>query len=63
MQAITHNHLNIFRVEIEILDINDNEPSFLVNSLALNVYENAAAGERFVLPVTEDADVGRCGQY
>ncbi|CAB1316180.1 unnamed protein product [Coregonus sp. 'balchen'] len=61
VQAIAHNPLNIFRVEIETLDINDNEPNFLVNSLALNVYENAAAGERFLLPVAEDADVGRCG--
>uniref|UniRef100_A0A4W5NJI1 Cadherin domain-containing protein n=1 Tax=Hucho hucho TaxID=62062 RepID=A0A4W5NJI1_9TELE len=58
VQAIAHNPLNVFRVEIEILDTNDNVPCFLENSLTLNISENAAAGERFLLPVAEDADGG-----
>lgn len=58
VQAIAHNPLNVFRVEIEILDTNDNVPCFIENSLTLNISENAAAGERFLLPVAEDADGG-----
>ncbi|XP_067112853.1 protocadherin alpha-8-like [Osmerus mordax] len=58
VQAVAHNPMSIFRVEITILDINDNRPIFTVNSVTLNVSENAAAGERFLLPLAEDADVG-----
>ncbi|CAB1352814.1 unnamed protein product [Coregonus sp. 'balchen'] len=58
VQAIAHNPLNVFRVEIEILDTNDNVPCFLENSLTLNISENAAEGERFLLPVAEDVDGG-----
>ncbi|XP_046903070.1 protocadherin alpha-2-like [Hypomesus transpacificus] len=58
VQAVAHNPTSIFRVEIKILDINDNAPSFSVGSLTLNITENAVAGERFLLPVAEDIDVG-----
>ncbi|XP_046901957.1 protocadherin alpha-2-like [Hypomesus transpacificus] len=58
LQAIVQNPMSIFRVEINILDINDNAPSFSVNSLTLNITENTVAGERLFLPVAEDADVG-----
>ncbi|XP_021478770.1 protocadherin alpha-2 isoform X3 [Oncorhynchus mykiss] len=58
VQAIAHNPLHVFRVEIEILDTNDNVPCFMENSLTLNISENAVAGERFLLPVAEDADGG-----
>uniref|UniRef100_A0AAY5KQR0 Cadherin domain-containing protein n=1 Tax=Esox lucius TaxID=8010 RepID=A0AAY5KQR0_ESOLU len=58
VQAIAHNPLNVFRVEIEILDKNDNAPCFLEKSLILNISETSAVGERFLLPVAEDADVG-----
>ncbi|XP_062342093.1 protocadherin alpha-7-like [Osmerus eperlanus] len=58
VQAIAHNPMSIFRVEIVILDINDNAPSFSVNSLTLNLTENIVTGERFLLPVAKDVDVG-----
>ncbi|XP_046901989.1 protocadherin alpha-2-like [Hypomesus transpacificus] len=58
VQAVAHNPMNIFRVEITVMDINDNGPVFTAKSLTLNVYENAAVGERFLLPVAKDADVG-----
>ncbi|XP_067112861.1 protocadherin alpha-2-like [Osmerus mordax] len=58
VQAVAHNPTSIFRVEMNILDINDNAPSFSVSSLTLNITENAVAGERFLLPVAEDIDVG-----
>ncbi|XP_067112860.1 protocadherin alpha-11-like [Osmerus mordax] len=58
VEAVAHNPMSIFRVEMNILDINDNAPSFSVSSLTLNITEIAAAGERFLLPVAEDIDVG-----
>ncbi|XP_067112862.1 protocadherin alpha-8-like [Osmerus mordax] len=58
VQAIAHNPTSIFRIEINILDINDNAPLFSVNSLIVNVTEIAAAGERFFLPLAQDTDVG-----
>ncbi|XP_067112851.1 protocadherin alpha-2-like [Osmerus mordax] len=58
VQAIAHNPTSIFRIEINILDINDNAPLFSARSLTLNITENAISGERFFLPVAKDADVG-----
>ncbi|XP_046901930.1 protocadherin alpha-8-like isoform X5 [Hypomesus transpacificus] len=58
VQAVVHNPMSIFRVEITVMDINDNGPVFTVNFVTLNVSENAAAGERFLLPLAEDVDVG-----
>ncbi|XP_067112850.1 protocadherin alpha-2-like [Osmerus mordax] len=58
VQAVAHNPTSIFRVEINIRDINDNAPLFSARSLTLNITENAISGERFFLPVAKDADVG-----
>ena len=58
IEAIAHNPMSIFRVEITIIDINDNAPSFSVNALTLNLTENIVTGERFLLPVAKDTDVG-----
>ncbi|XP_018592676.2 protocadherin alpha-3-like [Scleropages formosus] len=58
LEAIAHNPLNFYRVEVNIVDINDNAPSFPVKVHALNIIENALSGDRFPLPVANDADVG-----
>ncbi|XP_046901986.1 protocadherin alpha-7-like [Hypomesus transpacificus] len=58
VEAVAHNPMSIFRGEITILDINDNGPIFTVKIVTLNVSENAAVDERFLLPLAEDADVG-----
>ncbi|XP_028272664.1 protocadherin alpha-3-like [Parambassis ranga] len=58
IQAAFKNPMNIHRIEINILDINDNSPSFSEQSHSLNISELLSPGERYLLPVAEDADTG-----
>ncbi|XP_073685603.1 protocadherin alpha-2-like isoform X4 [Garra rufa] len=58
IEALAENPHHLYRVEIKILDINDNAPHFPVKIFTLNISENAIPGERFPLPVAEDSDVG-----
>ncbi|XP_053097310.1 protocadherin alpha-13-like isoform X38 [Pangasianodon hypophthalmus] len=58
VEALAQNPHSLYRIEINILDINDNAPSFLDNSITINITEDASPGDRFHLPVAEDADVG-----
>ncbi|TRY81231.1 hypothetical protein DNTS_021843 [Danionella cerebrum] len=58
LEAIVNNPLNLFRIEIKVLDINDNAPSFRVKSKHFNISENAFVGDRFQLPRASDPDVG-----
>ncbi|XP_049895542.1 protocadherin gamma-C3-like, partial [Epinephelus moara] len=54
-----NNPLKLYRIEIIILDVNDNSPSFLSTSQIINITENTAAGARFPLQRAHDADVGK----
>ncbi|XDV37723.1 hypothetical protein PO909_007283 [Leuciscus waleckii] len=58
LEAIVNSPLNMYRFEVNILDINDNSPTFHSSSLQLNVSEAAFIGERYALPNAFDADVG-----
>ncbi|XP_056625235.1 protocadherin alpha-8-like isoform X5 [Triplophysa dalaica] len=58
LEAVVNNPLNLYRIEIKILDINDNAPSFRVKSKQFNISENAFIGDRFQLPRASDQDVG-----
>ncbi|TSV15254.1 Protocadherin alpha-13 [Bagarius yarrelli] len=58
VEALTQNPHSLHRIEINILDINDNAPKFLDGTLTMNIAEDASPGDRFHLPVAEDADVG-----
>ncbi|XP_077098995.1 protocadherin alpha-2-like isoform X2 [Siphateles boraxobius] len=58
IEALAENPHHLYRVEIKILDINDNAPHFPVKVFTVNISENASPGERFPLPVSEDSDVG-----
>ncbi|XP_066515267.1 protocadherin alpha-3-like [Hoplias malabaricus] len=58
LEAIAKSPLNMYRFEVNVLDINDNAPEFRMSSLSLNVSEAALPGERFALPSAYDADVG-----
>jgi hypothetical protein len=51
-------HFRIVRVRVEILDVNDNEPTFPVGSISLALPETAAPGTSLHLPVAVDADSG-----
>ncbi|XP_035265788.1 protocadherin alpha-8-like isoform X17 [Anguilla anguilla] len=58
IEAVAHNPVNFYRVEINILDINDNAPSFTDKSQIFNITEWTFPGERFPLPLASDLDVG-----
>ncbi|XP_067852114.1 protocadherin-10-like [Heptranchias perlo] len=52
------NPLEMYRFEVEILDVNDNSPSFTKNRYSLQISELTAAGALFPLESAHDADVG-----
>ncbi|KAM4675296.1 protocadherin gamma-C5-like isoform 2-T2 [Discoglossus pictus] len=59
MQVITENPVELFSLEIEILDINDNSPTFLTTDHILRITELVTSpGARFPLENAQDPDVG-----
>ncbi|XP_060771152.1 protocadherin alpha-5-like isoform X5 [Neoarius graeffei] len=58
LEIIVHLPLNIYRFEVNVLDINDNLPTFRSPVMELNIVESAFPGERFPLPNAFDADIG-----
>ncbi|XP_038006483.1 protocadherin gamma-B5-like [Motacilla alba alba] len=57
-EALVHNPLNIFQVEVSIEDVNDNSPVFSKAVLDLEIGEWRLPGTRFPLEMAHDADVG-----
>ncbi|XP_044060659.1 protocadherin gamma-A11-like [Siniperca chuatsi] len=55
---ILENPMELHHVTVEVLDINDNSPSFHQHDMQLTIGESAAPGARFVLPTANDPDVG-----
>ena len=49
-------HFRIVRVRVEIVDVNDNTPTFIPDFLALQISESVQPGTQFALPSAEDAD-------
>ncbi|XP_026212878.1 protocadherin alpha-2-like isoform X5 [Anabas testudineus] len=58
IQATLNIPMNVHRIEVNVLDINDNSPSFIEQSHMLNISESLSVGERYLLPIAEDADTG-----
>uniref|UniRef100_A0A8C2VJU9 Protocadherin gamma subfamily C, 3 n=1 Tax=Chinchilla lanigera TaxID=34839 RepID=A0A8C2VJU9_CHILA len=58
MEILVEDTLKIYGVEVEIIDINDNAPSFREEEVEIKVSEHAAPGSRFPLPSARDPDVG-----
>ncbi|XP_066833159.1 protocadherin gamma-C5-like isoform X3 [Anser cygnoides] len=58
VQVVTENPLQLFRLEVEILDVNDNSPSFPTAHRSLRIAESAAVAARFPLESAQDPDVG-----
>ncbi|KAM9377513.1 uncharacterized protein KZ484_009837 [Pholidichthys leucotaenia] len=58
LQATLTNPMNVHRVEVNVLDVNDNSPSFIEQTHLLNISESLSPGERYLLPVAVDADIG-----
>uniref|UniRef100_A0A672YM43 Cadherin domain-containing protein n=1 Tax=Sphaeramia orbicularis TaxID=375764 RepID=A0A672YM43_9TELE len=59
IEAVINNPLKLYRIEITILDVNDNSPSFLSTSQIINITEITSAGAKFPLHSANDADVGK----
>ncbi|XP_048838791.1 protocadherin alpha-3-like isoform X6 [Brienomyrus brachyistius] len=58
LKAVTENPLEMHRVTVEILDINDHSPSFPSRETRIEIYESATPGTRFQLEAAVDLDVG-----
>ncbi|XP_029959955.1 protocadherin alpha-8-like [Salarias fasciatus] len=59
VEAVISNPLKLYRIEVTILDVNDNSPSFLGSSQVINITESTQAGTKFPLHPANDADVGK----
>ncbi|XP_060904155.1 protocadherin alpha-2-like isoform X8 [Labrus mixtus] len=58
IQAVLNDPMTAHRIEINVLDINDNSPAFIERSYSLNISESSLTGERYLLPIADDADMG-----
>uniref|UniRef100_A0A8D3B8W2 Protocadherin 1 gamma b 2 n=1 Tax=Scophthalmus maximus TaxID=52904 RepID=A0A8D3B8W2_SCOMX len=57
-EVILENPIQLYRVTVEVIDINDNSPLFPKDVINLKIVENAAPGTRFSLESADDLDVG-----
>ncbi|XP_068182480.1 uncharacterized protein [Antennarius striatus] len=57
-EVILENPIQLYRVTVEVTDINDNSPSFPKDEISLKIAENAASGTRFSMMSGKDPDVG-----
>ncbi|KAM8910687.1 protocadherin alpha-2-like [Spinachia spinachia] len=58
VQAVLNNPMSAYRIEVHVLDINDNSPAFIEETFSLNISESSLTGERYLLPIAVDADIG-----
>ncbi|XP_047434501.1 protocadherin-10a isoform X1 [Mugil cephalus] len=58
LEVFLENPLELFRVEIEVMDINDNPPSFPETDISVEISESATPGTRFPVENAFDPDVG-----
>ncbi|XP_030813547.1 protocadherin gamma-B5-like [Camarhynchus parvulus] len=57
-EALMHNPLNVFHVEVSIEDVNDNSPVFSKAAVDFEISELIPPGARFPLEMARDADAG-----
>uniref|UniRef100_A0A8C1PU02 Cadherin domain-containing protein n=1 Tax=Cyprinus carpio TaxID=7962 RepID=A0A8C1PU02_CYPCA len=58
LQIILENPMEFFSIAIEIIDINDNTPSFEKSRIIFRISEAAVLGSKFMLEPAIDLDVG-----
>nr|XP_015832212.2 protocadherin beta-16 [Nothobranchius furzeri] len=61
LQIILENPMELFRITVEISDINDNSPTFKSTEQHFEISESAVVGSKFVLERAVDLDIGRNG--
>ncbi|KAM3866665.1 protocadherin alpha-8-like [Diretmus argenteus] len=61
VEAVINHPLKLYRVEINILDVNDNNPLFTAKSQTIDIAESVLPGAIFPVLSAYDADVGRNG--
>nr|XP_046262322.1 protocadherin alpha-3-like [Scatophagus argus] len=59
VEAVINNPLKLYRLEVNIVDINDNAPYFPENLQSLNIAESTAPGGKFGFIGASDLDVGK----
>ncbi|XP_028315706.1 protocadherin beta-16-like isoform X21 [Gouania willdenowi] len=60
-QLILENPMELFRVTVEITDINDNAPVFTNAEKRFEISESAVIGSKFILEKAVDSDIGMNG--
>nr|XP_061793148.1 protocadherin beta-15-like [Nerophis lumbriciformis] len=58
-ELVLEEPLELHRINIHVLDINDNSPQFKKNTIDLEIRESADKGSRYRLDEAHDADVGQ----
>nr|XP_043895495.1 protocadherin alpha-8-like isoform X9 [Solea senegalensis] len=61
VEAVINNPLKLYRIDVDILDVNDNAPLFTSKQQNLYIAESTLPGVKFALSEATDADVGRNG--
>uniref|UniRef100_A0A8C1PYG8 Cadherin domain-containing protein n=1 Tax=Cyprinus carpio TaxID=7962 RepID=A0A8C1PYG8_CYPCA len=59
VEAVINNPLKLYQIEINIVDVNDNAPTFSDKTQFLDIAENTSPGVKFPLSYASDADVGK----
>uniref|UniRef100_A0A672SNT1 Cadherin domain-containing protein n=1 Tax=Sinocyclocheilus grahami TaxID=75366 RepID=A0A672SNT1_SINGR len=57
-QIILENPMELHRIDVEILDINDHAPVFMKKEIAFQISESALSGARYSIDSANDPDVG-----
>ncbi|TRZ04999.1 hypothetical protein HGM15179_022108, partial [Zosterops borbonicus] len=58
-ELIVEGEMQVYGIQVEITDINDNAPSFREAGIERKIIETTATGSRFPLPDAHDPDSGR----
>ncbi|XP_037117241.1 protocadherin alpha-3-like isoform X13 [Syngnathus acus] len=59
VEAVINHPLQLYRIDIDILDVNDNAPLFTTKMQNLYIAESTLPGVKFALSEASDADVGK----